>query len=71
MVEKTNYSDSVHQGDIVETTITNDPKAIIEAYEMEKKLSSETKNNPKRSTKAKKAIRKTLIENYTLREKKA
>ncbi len=70
MDKNTNYSDSVHQGDIVETNITNDPKAIIEAYELGKLQSSDKKINSNRSRKAKQAIRKTVIENYNLREKK-
>ena len=70
MNQKSTYSDSVHQGDNVETNITNDPKAIIEAYELGKKQNKKSEKVSNRSKKAKHNSKKLVNDDYKIRNKK-
>jgi hypothetical protein len=39
------YSDSIHQGDNIDVTVVNDPKSIIESYELGKRSNKNKKNS--------------------------
>ena len=46
---KKEYSDSIHQGDNIDVKVVNDPKAIIESYELGKQANKNVKNTKHKS----------------------